>query len=211
MALGRLLQGAAGGFIGVVVPMYLAECLDAKSRGTGTAMFQLVLTVGLVFAAVIGLVVTYFVGAAKAPAAGETLSPETIASWTMAWQVIFWCCAIPGVVLFIGAFKLKESPRWLYSKGREQEAFESLAANNGEENAREILQEIAEAAEAELAEKDANKKEAKKESLLQRKYVVPFVLTILVLMCTQATGMNSVLAYSVNIFRDCGMEAEFAN
>src|SRR5580692_5177483 len=37
---GRLLQGMSGGFIGVVVPLYLAECLSASSRGKGTAIFQ---------------------------------------------------------------------------------------------------------------------------------------------------------------------------
>jgi len=30
---GRLLQGASGGFIGIVVPLYLAECLPASDRG----------------------------------------------------------------------------------------------------------------------------------------------------------------------------------
>ena len=48
---GRILQGASAGLVGVVVPMYLAECLDAGSRGKGTGMFQFLLTVGLVFAA----------------------------------------------------------------------------------------------------------------------------------------------------------------
>ena len=42
--------------------MYLAECLDSDSRGKGTGMFQLLLTIGLAFAAVIGLVVTGLVG-----------------------------------------------------------------------------------------------------------------------------------------------------
>src|SRR6266436_7732170 len=37
---GRLLQGISGGFIGVVVPLYLAECLVASTRGKGTAVFQ---------------------------------------------------------------------------------------------------------------------------------------------------------------------------
>ena len=58
LTLGRILQGASAGLVGVVVPMYLAECLDADSRGKGTGMFQLLLTIGLVFAAVIGLAVT---------------------------------------------------------------------------------------------------------------------------------------------------------
>src|ERR1700722_4173163 len=52
---GRLLQGVSGGLIGVVVPLYLAECLPASSRGKGTGIFQLMLTLGLVVAAGLGL------------------------------------------------------------------------------------------------------------------------------------------------------------
>jgi MFS transporter, SP family, solute carrier family 2 (myo-inositol transporter), member 13 len=49
--LGRLLQGMSGGFIGVVVPLYLAECLAARDRGKGTGAFQWLLTLGIVAAA----------------------------------------------------------------------------------------------------------------------------------------------------------------
>src|ERR1035438_5622399 len=45
--LGRLLQGISGGLIGVVVPLYLAECLSASNRGKGTAVFQWMLTLGI--------------------------------------------------------------------------------------------------------------------------------------------------------------------
>ena len=62
---GRAMQGAAAGLFGVIVPMYLAECLDAESRGKGTGMFQLLLTIGLVFVAVIGFCITCFYGDAK--------------------------------------------------------------------------------------------------------------------------------------------------
>src|ERR1035437_2489724 len=51
---GRLLQGISGGLIGVVVPLYLAECLSASARGKGTGIFQWLLTLGIVAAAVIG-------------------------------------------------------------------------------------------------------------------------------------------------------------
>ena len=154
---GRAMQGAAAGLFGVIVPMYLAECLDADSRGKGTGMFQLLLTIGLVFVAVIGFAVTSVVGdsvkvvAEKAAAAGvdaasatfaqikSWVAPAQITSWVHAWQMIFLLSCIPGLILFIGAFKLKESSRWLYRKGRKDEALASLAANNGEEKAKEIL------------------------------------------------------------------------
>src|SRR5579871_6742211 len=61
--LGRLLQGVSGGLIGIVVPLYLAECLSAKVRGKGTAVFQWMLTAGIVSAAFIGIYYSYRVAA----------------------------------------------------------------------------------------------------------------------------------------------------
>src|SRR5690348_4700676 len=57
--LGRLLQGVSGGLIGVVVPLYLAECLVASGRGKGTGVFQWLLTLGIVSAALIGIYYSY--------------------------------------------------------------------------------------------------------------------------------------------------------
>ena len=54
LVFGRLLQGISAGLIGVAVPLYLAECLPAKSRGKGTGIFQWLLTLGIVAAAAIG-------------------------------------------------------------------------------------------------------------------------------------------------------------
>src|SRR5258706_13549743 len=55
LVLGRLLQGISAGLIGVVIPLYLAECLGAADRGKGTGIFQWLLTLGIVAAAIIGL------------------------------------------------------------------------------------------------------------------------------------------------------------
>src|SRR3974390_2304281 len=53
--LGRLLQGCSAGLVGIVVPLYLAECLPASQRGRGTAVFQWLLTAGIFVAALIGI------------------------------------------------------------------------------------------------------------------------------------------------------------
>ena len=226
LTVGRTLQGASAGLVGVVVPMYLAECLDSESRGKGTGMFQLLLTIGLAFAAVIGLAVTSWVGDSdkvvkdqavengvvvfeqKVDASGEPVadadkkpvyvldeagkpkpkldkdgnliadtdrvdfsmikawvSPEQIKGWSIAWQTIFLCSAIPGLILFLGAFGLRESPRWLYKKGRKDDALASLAANNGEAKAKEILDEMVAADKAAEDEKAAIAKAAQGDSL----------------------------------------------
>src|SRR5437899_5746624 len=51
LVLGRLLQRISAGLIGVVVPLYLAECLSASSRGTGTGISQCLLPRGILSAA----------------------------------------------------------------------------------------------------------------------------------------------------------------
>lgn len=106
---------------------------------------------------------------------------------------------------------MKESPRWLYKKGRKDAALKSLAANNGMEEAKKILKEIAEAEEAKNVRKEEILSKSVKESLLKRKYVLPFLLTCLVLVLNQATGINTVLNYSVTIFRDSGLQGQAAN
>src|SRR5438309_8155197 len=53
LVFGRLLQGTSAGLIGVVVPLYLAECLTASNRGKGTGIFQWLLTAGIAAAALI--------------------------------------------------------------------------------------------------------------------------------------------------------------
>lgn len=83
---GRLLQGVSGGLIGVVVPLYLAECLGAANRGKGTAVFQWLLTLGIVLAALIGIYYSYRVEAVTriADAAGVFSFKD------QAWRRIFW-------------------------------------------------------------------------------------------------------------------------
>ena len=202
--LGRAMQGVSAGFIGVVVPMYLAECLDANSRGKGAGMFQLLDFVGITFCSIVGLVVVHTIGAADDAAV-------TAARKVLAWKTIFWSSAAPAILFFLGALGLKESPRWLYRRGRKEEALAALAANNGESKAKEILAEMIAADEAEAAEKAALAAAAKGDTLFQRKYVLPFCISLAVLICNQAIGFNAIQYFSIPMFMRAGLSQTTAN
>jgi SP family myo-inositol transporter-like MFS transporter 13 len=92
--LGRLLQGMSGGFIGVVVPLYLAECLSASSRGKGTGIFQWLLTLGIVAAALVGIYYSYRVAAVAQASDAAAL----FAFKNQAWRRIFWVSLPPGLL-----------------------------------------------------------------------------------------------------------------
>jgi SP family myo-inositol transporter-like MFS transporter 13 len=201
---GRLLQGISGGLIGVVAPLYLAESLDARYRGRGTAIFQLLLTVGLLAAALIGLAVAHRIeSATTAPATVDLLALKD-----SAWRSIFWACLLPGLIFTVGAAWLSESPRFLIMRGQSQKALQVLLRS------RPMLQ-----AKDELAKMEAAARAAPTgtivsgpaQSLLSRRFVLPFLLACLILACNQATGINSIMAYAVNILGQAGLSGELAN
>src|SRR6201996_4151218 len=136
--LGRLLQGISGGFIGMVVPLYLAECLSAQDRGKCTGAFQWLLTLGLFFAAVIGIYYSYRVAGMEhsaTPAALLTVKDQ-------AWRRIFWMSMPPGILFLLGSLFVAESPRWLFSRGRPEQALTSLLRSRTSEQAATELKEM---------------------------------------------------------------------
>jgi len=52
---------------------------------------------------------------------------------------------------------------------------------------------------------DNTTKRQVKESLLHRKYVVPFILACVILACTQLTGINSIIGYNATILIQAGL------
>lgn len=204
LLLGRLLQGVSGGLIGVIVPLYLAECLPARQRGRGAALFQLLLTVGLVAAAAIGLAQANTVEAAVRAAAAlpeHARAEAVLAAKDHAWRTIFWMCLAPGAVFAAGCLLLAESPRWLARRGRDADARMALLRTRTPAEAALELAEMRAAPAARHAT----------DLLLSRRYVFPFLLACLILACTQATGINSVLAYVVNILGRAGLPGATAN
>jgi MFS family permease len=194
---GRLLQGISGGLIGVVVPLYLAECLGAANRGKGTAIFQWLLTLGIVSAAVIGIYYSYRVEAVSRTADAAAL----FAFKDQAWRRIFWVSLPPGLLFVLGSLFVAESPRWLFLRGKKERALASLLRSRETPQAEAELKEMENIA----ATKASSTGNAIKDSLLRRKYVIPFVLACIILFCNTATGINSIIGYNTSILLQSGL------
>ena len=176
MLVGRVLQGMSAGYMAVVMPMYLAESLPPEIRGRGTGIFQLFLGIGLVSAALAGIVISAVYGAADA--AADVVSDQ---SKSIAWRVNFWWSMAPVSLLFVSSLFIRESPVWLKMKG--------------------------------VAKRDAAASAATVEggTLLRRKYVIPFVLAVLVLTFNKTIGMGSIIAYAVTLFQKAGLSGTLGN
>jgi SP family myo-inositol transporter-like MFS transporter 13 len=196
---GRLLQGMSGGLIGVVVPLYLAECLSASSRGKGTGIFQWLLTFGIVAAALVGMFYSYRVQAVSLSSNADALLDFK----DHAWRSIFWVSLPPGLLFVLGSLMVSESPRWLFRRGKKDKAYAALLRSRSPEQASLELREMEETARA--AEQKLSTGKRVRETLLQRKYVIPFILALVILACNTATGINSIIGYNVGILLQSGL------
>ena len=200
LVFGRLLQGISAGLIGVVVPLYLAECLEAANRGKGTGIFQWLLTLGIVAAALVGMYFSIRVG--KVAELGDPA--RLLAFKDTAWRSIFWVSLPPGVLFVIGSLMVAESPRWLFRRGRKDAALAALLRSRTVAQAKIELKEMEETTAAERAGPSAAGGKPR-ESLWRRKYVIPFILACVILACNQATGVNSIIGYNTTILLQGGL------
>jgi len=196
--LGRLLQGVSGGLVGIVVPLYLAECLSAQDRGKGTGAFQWLLTLGIFSAAVIGIYYSYRV----AGLASSTSPAALFGVKDQAWRRIFWVSMPPGILFVAGSLFVAESPRWLFRRGRKELALSALLRSRTSEQAKVELEEMEQTS---VSAQHTSLAKGAKDSLLRRKYVLPFLIACVILFCNTATGINSIVGYNTDILLQSGL------
>jgi MFS family permease len=153
----------------------------------------------MVFAALIGIYFSYHVAAVAKTGDASAL----FAYKDHAWRNLFWVALPPGILFLLGSLMVSESPRWLFKRGKKEQAYAVLLRSRAEQQAKLELQEMEESARN--ASTTSSTGEKIQESLLRRKYVVPFVLACLVLFCTQTTGVNSIIGYNTSILLQGGL------
>jgi len=129
----------------------------------GTAIFQWMLTLGIVCRRIRGYVLQLSRGGR-----GKGLRCAGCFNFKdQTWRRIFWVSMPPGALFVLGSLFVTESPRWLFQRGKALRAHAALLRSRSPEQAAIEIEEMASvthAAKALLGEKI-------KDSLLQRKYV----------------------------------------
>ena len=128
----RIMGGMAVGAASVLSPAYISEVAPANIRGRMTTIQQIMIITGLTAA----FVVNYFLAAS----AGSS----TAIYWAgiEAWRWMYLMQAIPAAVFLVALFFIPESPRFLVSKGRIEEARNVLTRLFGSATAATTLTEI---------------------------------------------------------------------
>jgi MFS transporter, SP family, xylose:H+ symportor len=177
----RIIGGIGVGIASMISPMYIAEIAPANVRGKLVSFNQ--------FAIIFGMLVIYFVNFFIARQGNE--------EWliTEGWRWMFFSGAIPAAIFFIMLFFVPETPRYLAMKGKDEKALAVLEKIAGKDNAPRILGEI----KGTLHEVNA--------PWLSYGFLVIFI-GIMLSVFQQFVGINVVLYYAGNIFRDMGASTD---
>lgn len=168
---GRVISGLGTGAATVMVPMMAAEFAPKNMRGRLGGCFQLFFT--------FGVTISYWTDYGVSVDVSKTESRQ--------WQIPIGLQLVPGALLGLGMLLIKESPRWLAKKGRNEEAYESLLWVRGGRETPEIQAEFQEILTGVQVEIQASEGLTWKELLLPSNRLRMFI-AITVQLCAQLTG-----------------------
>lgn len=185
--LARLVGGVGVGIASMLSPMYISEIAPAKIRGTLVTLYQL--------AIVIGINLVYYINLQIA-SSGD-------AQWNLdiGWRIMLGSEVIPALLFFILLFFIPESPRWLASKGKIDSAKAIIEKINGQNKSAELLNEI---------QDSFNYEKGSILVLFTSGLRMAIVVGMFLAFFSQITGINAIIYYAPEIFKNIGFGADSA-
>ncbi|KAL2862502.1 sugar porter family MFS transporter [Aspergillus lucknowensis] len=191
---GRVVAGLGVGGMSSITPVFVSENCPPKQRGRIAGLFQEFLVIGSTFAYWLGYGVSLHV-------------PQGTSQWRIPVAIQL----IPGGLMLIGLFFLKESARWLMKQGRREEATRSLAyIRNEPEDSETVQKEIAEIYAA-IEEEIAATEGVTWKECLRKSNRYRFFLAFTIMFWQQFSGTNSIGYYAPQIFQSVGVSGSNAS
>lgn len=187
----RILGGLGIGIASVVAPAYIAEVAPRQIRGSLASLQQLAITLGI-FAALLSNALLVAVAGGSA---------DNMLWWGLdAWRWMFLIGVIPAAVYGFLAFTMPESPRFLLSRGRTDEARAIFARLVPPADLDKTVNDLTTAIETDRKNKGASL--AGPALGLQPIVWIGIILSVF----QQFVGINVIFYYSTSLWRAVGFD-----
>ena len=196
LVVGRILSGIGNGGVNAVVPVWQSECTKTRSRGKNVVIIGIFIAIGIAAAGWVNFGLFY------------------ISHNEVSWRLPLCLPIVFTLMIISSTMAFPESPRWLLSKGRDEEARAAMVALAGADQANQeaitiemqtISRALQEASSSERGFTDLFKNN--RQRLFYR-----FCLAIGVNFGAQMTGANAISYYGTTIFRSSlGLPAQRAS
>ncbi len=129
----RVIGGFAIGLAAVISPMYISEVAPAHLRGRLSALFQFAIVIGIFSTQLVNEILLKIAGGpTKFPVQAANIQPQVQANnefWLglQTWQWMFLFMVIPAIIYGLLALTLPESPRYLVSVDKLDQAKDVLS------------------------------------------------------------------------------------
>ncbi|CAL4909687.1 unnamed protein product [Urochloa decumbens] len=159
----------------ILVPVYIAEIAPQDQRGALGAVFQLSVTIGILLSYLFGMFVP--------------------------WRILAVLGILPCSILIPGLFFVPESPRWLAKMGKTEDFEYSLQVLRGFQT--DITAEVNEIKRSVASSR--RRRTIRFADIKQKRYSVPLMIGIGLLVLQQLSGVNGILFYAASIFKAAGI------
>lgn len=189
----RLIGGMAIGLAADLSPMYIAEVAPTHIRGKLVTLNQLTIVLGILGAQIVNMLIAE-------PVPENATVSDILNSWNgqTGWRWMFWAVCIPSGIFFLLSMFIPESPRWLASMKRNDQAKKILCSIGGNEYARSEISSYMNTSASGHAEKGTL------SLLFSSRMQNVLIIGIVVAMFQQWSGTNVIFNYAQEIFQAAG-------
>lgn len=174
----RFIGGLAIGGSSVLAPVFIAEVSPAERRGALVGLFQISIVAGILAAYLSNALV------------GQAMPGPEAWRWKLAVMIV------PGAVFLAAMAVIPQSPRWLATRGRRDEA-------------RVVAERLGMGEWSAVAARIESEESG--ERLFQPRYARPILLAFALASFNQLSGINPILYYLNDIFTAAGIDSMSAD
>ncbi|KAJ7517511.1 hypothetical protein O6H91_21G027000 [Diphasiastrum complanatum] len=180
LIIGRIMLGCGVGFANQAVPLYLSEIAPTRFRGGLNILFQLNVTIGILFANLVNY------------------GTQRIHPW--GWRLSLGLAGIPASLLAVGSLLLCETANSLIERGHLERGKAVLKKIRGTDDVDEEFEEMVEVSRI--------AKEIKHpfRNIIKREHRPQLVIAISLQVFQQFTGINAIMFYAPVLFQTLGFK-----